>query len=133
MACPPLPFRRVCSSLVELENRGQSRQVLSRKSSRVLPLAEPSHIGYLPGFDLFLVAVLVVFVLVVVIDVVVVLVVGVVDGIFKNVMSRHLVTYGAGSVAGAGVGGAAAAAGRAGAAAGFRARQGAPRSFAPFC
>jgi len=60
MACPPLPFRRVCSSLVELENRGQSRQVLSRKSSKVLPLAEPSHIGYLPGLDLFFVALLVV-------------------------------------------------------------------------
>jgi len=107
--------------LVELENRGQSRQVLSRKSSRVLPLAEPSHIGHLPGFYLLFVAVLVVFVLIVVIDVVVVLVIGVVDGIFKNVMARHFVTYGAGSVAGAGAGagGAAAAAGGAGAAAGL--------------
>jgi len=76
----------------------------------------------LPGFDVFLVAVLavlVVFVLIVVIDLVVVFVIGVVDGIFKNVMSRHFLTYGAGSVAGAGVGGAAAAAGGAGAAAGF--------------
>jgi hypothetical protein len=102
--------------LVELENRGQSRQVLSRKSRRDQPLAERSHFGDLPGFDLFLVVILLVVVLLVVVDIIVVVVIGVVDGIFKNVTARHFVTYEAGSAGGAGAAGAAAAAGGAAAA-----------------
>jgi hypothetical protein len=119
MACPPLPFRRVLPALVELENRGQSRQVLSRKSRRDQPLAERSHFGDLPGFDLFLVVILIVVVLILVVDIVVVLVIGVVDGILENVTARHFVTYEAGSAGGAGAAGAAAAAACAAAAAGF--------------
>jgi uncharacterized membrane protein len=102
--------------LVELENRGQSRQVLSRKSSRERPLAEGSQTGYLPRFRVFLGLVLVIFAVIVLVEVVIFVVIIVFDGMFKNVTAIHFVTYALGA---AGAGAAGAAAGGAAAAAGF--------------
>jgi len=114
---PPVPKSR-CPALVELENRGQSRQVQSRKSRKDQPLAERTRSGYLPGFRLFLIAVLVVVVLVVLVEVIVVIIVRVINGMLELVMARHFVTYKAGLAAGSGGGTAAAGATTAGAGAG---------------
>src|SRR4051812_7283631 len=78
---PPVP--KSLSSLVELENRGQSRQVQFRKSRRGQPLAERSARSHLPGFNLFLVVVVLVTVVIVLVEVVVVLFVGVVDRVLE--------------------------------------------------